>query len=87
MVSELKPQSILDLAMTLALIRPGKRHLINKCKTMGFGSIASEIWTDAADGSYIFKHSHAISYAMLVYVHANLITTQDAVMGLFENSQ
>lgn len=73
LVSKLKPKNILDIAMILALIRPGKRDLIYKCRTYGFKSIEKEIWTPNQDGSYGFRKSHSISYATLVYVHANLL--------------
>lgn len=76
LVSQLKPRSISDIAMILALIRPGKKHLIDTCKKFGFSSIKDEIWTDSNTGSYIFKKSHAFSYAMLVKVHANLLIEQ-----------
>lgn len=76
LVSELRPSSVSDVAMTLALIRPGKRHLINTCKQDGFAAIRDKIWTETADGSYSFKKSHAVSYAMLVKVHANLLIEQ-----------
>lgn len=66
----------MDIAIILALIRPGKKHLINRCKHDGFGSIAEEIWKETTDGSYAFKKAHAFSYAMLVKVHANLLIEQ-----------
>jgi DNA polymerase III alpha subunit len=73
LVSDLKPASIMEIAMILALIRPGKKHLVDRCKREGFSSIAGDIWTETNDGSYAFKKAHAFSYAMLVKVHANLL--------------
>lgn len=75
LTAKLKPQSVEHLAVILALIRPGKRHLQKKCIEQGFDSIATEIWVQDKDG-YVFKKSHAVSYAMLVYVHANLTLEQ-----------
>lgn len=75
LVSILKPTSIMDVAMVLALIRPGKRHLVDKCKSHGFDSISNEIWIESVDG-YTFKKAHAVGYAMLVKVHANLIVEE-----------
>lgn len=69
----LKPRSIDHIAMILALIRPGKKHLIGICERDGFDAIQSEIWSKSDEDGYAFKHAHAISYAMLVYVHANLL--------------
>lgn len=76
LVASLKPNSIITVAMVLALIRPGKKHLIKKCIDFGFRSIESEIWTESTDGTYSFRKSHAVSYATLVKVHANLLVEQ-----------
>lgn len=70
--ARLRPTSIEHIAMILALIRPGKRHLQWRCEAQGFDSIRDEIWVKT-DNSYAFKAAHAISYAVLVYVHANLL--------------
>ena len=60
--------SIPRLAMLLALIRPGKKHLIGK----SWKEIAETIWDKGSDG-YQFKKAHAVSYAQLVVVHMNLL--------------
>lgn len=73
LTSKLKPKSIRDIAIVLALIRPGKRHLQSKCEQFGFDSVENEVWTHDQKNGYIFRKSHAISYAFLVYVHANLL--------------
>ena len=75
LLSELKPVGILDLAMVLAMIRPGKKHLIPICKEQGFHAIQNEIWTKTED-SYFFKKSHAHSYAVLIIVQLNLLCEQ-----------
>jgi hypothetical protein len=56
------------LAMFLAIIRPGKRHLIG----LPWDKVAETIWTATEDG-YVFKKAHAVAYAHLVAVHINLI--------------
>lgn len=76
LVADLKPKSIVEIAMILALIRPGKKHLIDRCRRHGFESIKDEIWTESQDGTYTFKKAHALSYAMLVKIHANLLVEQ-----------
>lgn len=76
LVKDLKPTNINELAVVLALIRPGKRHLIDRCKRYGFNSIQTEIWEETNDGSYYFKAAHSFSYAMLVKVHACLLIEQ-----------
>jgi hypothetical protein len=60
--------SITRLAMFLAVIRPGKKHLIGE----RWSDIAKTVWDKGTDG-YTFKKSHAISYSWLVAVHMNLL--------------
>jgi DNA polymerase III alpha subunit len=72
LLAELKPTSILDLAKVLAMIRPGKKHLIPICKEQGFQAIKDEIWTKTED-AYFFKKAHAVSYASVIVVQLNLI--------------
>ena len=72
LLTELKPASIPELAMVLAMIRPGKKHLIPVCKEKGFQAINDEIWTKTED-SYFFKKAHAISYASVIVVQLNLL--------------
>ena len=62
--------SIPRMAMFLALIRPGKRHLIGKT----WREVAATVWEKTEDDAYFFKKSHSISYAHLVVVHMNLLT-------------
>jgi len=64
--------SIPRMAMFLSLIRPGKRHLVGR----SWQDIAVTIWDTAADG-YSFKKAHAVSYAVLVTLHMNLINLAD----------
>lgn len=60
--------SIPRLAMFLALIRPGKKHLIG----LPWIEVAKTIWDRGSDG-YQFKKAHAVGYAWLVAVHMNLL--------------
>lgn len=60
--------SIPRLAMFLAVIRPGKKHLIGQ----KWGEVAKTVWDKGTDG-YTFKKAHAIAYAQLVVVHMNLL--------------
>lgn len=83
LTAKLRPRSIEHIAMILAMIRPGKKHLQQRCIAQGFDSIADEIWTHRDGDAYVFKKAHAVSYAMLVYVHANILVEQaarDAIM-------
>jgi len=63
--------SIPRMAMLLALIRPGKRHLVGQT----WQEVAKTIW-DASE-EYTFKKSHAVAYAHLVSVHINLLCEQE----------
>jgi len=74
--ARLRPTSIEHIAMILALIRPGKKHLQSVCESQGFDSIRNEIWVKTDEDTYSFKKAHAISYAVLVYVHANILLEQ-----------
>lgn len=60
--------SIPRLAMFLAVIRPGKKHLIG----LPWSEISKTIW-NKEEGTYSFKKSHAVAYAHLVVVHMNLL--------------
>ena len=69
LLKQLKPTSVEQLAATLAIIRPAKRHLADKDWT----TIMNEVWTKPTDGEYYFKKAHAVSYAVACTVHMNLI--------------
>ena len=68
-LAQYKPTSVEQLAMILAIIRPGKKHLIGK----SWNEITKQVWVKPTDGSYYFKHSHAIAYAVAIVVQMNLI--------------
>ena len=69
LLKQLKPSSVEQLAATLAIIRPAKRHLANK----SWENIFKEVWIKPTNGDYFFKKAHAYAYAMSVIVHMNLI--------------
>lgn len=69
--------SIPRLAMFLALIRPGKRHLIGS----SWAEISKTIWNKGDDG-YVFKKSHSLAYSHLVVVHMNLLCEQEKEINL-----
>jgi hypothetical protein len=66
------PTSVEQLAAVLAMIRPAKRHLIGQDWT----TIMEEVWTKPTNDEYYFKKAHAVSYAMAVVVHMNLLCEQ-----------
>ena len=69
LLRQMKPHSIEELAMLLALIRPAKRHLVGKSWT----EIGTTIWEKPENGEYYFKKSHAFAYATAIVVQMNLI--------------
>lgn len=71
-LAALDVNSINKLAMFLAMIRPGKKHLIGK----PWSEVELSIWDKTSDG-YIFKKSHSFSYAMLVGLHMKIINEQE----------
>jgi hypothetical protein len=68
-VSQMKPQSVEQLAMVLAIIRPAKRSLLGE----SWQSIQKQVWLKPIDNSYYFKKSHAMSYALAIVVQLNLL--------------
>jgi DNA polymerase III alpha subunit len=69
---KMKPKSIQELAMVLAIIRPAKRHLIGK----DWSIVKSEVWQKPAGDEYFFKKAHAVAYACAIVVQMNLICEQ-----------
>ena len=73
LLASMKPDSIPRMAAFISVIRPGKAHLQNRPWTEVFESV----WDGDESRGYMFKKSHAISYAALVALHMNL-TSQAA---------
>ena len=72
LLTQLKPTSVEQLAATLAIIRPAKRHLASE----SWETIMKEVWIKPTNGEYYFKKAHAVSYAMACVVHMNLLCEQ-----------
>jgi hypothetical protein len=70
LLQRFKPQSIEDLAMILAIIRPSKAYL----QRSGWDKIREEVWVkDKNNDAYYFKRQHAISYSLAIVVNLNLL--------------
>ena len=69
LLRQLKPTSVEQLAATLAIIRPAKRHLAN----LEWPMIMNQVWIKPENDEYFFKKSHAVAYATAVVVQMNLI--------------
>ena len=65
------PETIEQLAMILAMIRPGKRHLVGK----SWEEIEKKVWIKGDNETYSFKKSHAYSYAMAIIVQLNKLVS------------
>lgn len=63
--------SIPKLAMFLAMIRPGKKHLLGK----PWNEVSKTIW-EKEDTGYSFKKSHGLAYSHLVVVNMNMLEEQ-----------
>ena len=68
-VKQHPPKSIDQLAMILAMIRPGKRHLVGK----DWKDIENDVWVRPDNETYFFKRSHSYGYALAIVVQLNLI--------------
>lgn len=66
----MQPRDLVQLAAVLAIIRPAKRHLIGK----SWNIVMRDVWKRPDNDEYYFKKSHAMSYAMAVKLHMNLLT-------------
>lgn len=72
-IKKIQPRSIMEIADTLALIRPGKAYVLNlylKDKEKG----RKELYKLDQNGNYSFKKAHAISYAMVVILQLHLLS-------------
>ena len=69
LLDRLRPDSVPRLAATISIIRPGKAHL----RDSDWPEIFRRVWDGDDSRGYVFKKSHAVSYAMLVRLHMNLL--------------
>lgn len=69
LVKKYPPQSLDDIAMLIALIRPGKKTLVGRSKEY----IMEHIWEKEIGNKYTFKKSHSYAYGLMVTLHAKLI--------------
>ena len=73
LLKSMRPDSIPRMAAFISIIRPGKAHLQNQPWDQVFRSV----WDGDSSRGFVFKQSHAISYAALVALHMNLLNTPD----------
>ncbi len=78
-LKKMKPKSVEELAMILAMIRPGKRHLLGKNWT----EISETVWIRPESGEYYFKKAHAIAYAVAITVQMNFLCSTTLQVNLY----
>lgn len=71
LISDLKPQSIMEIADIMALIRPGKRNYLGLYKKDR--EMARRILYAKDESGYSFKKSHALAYSYVVKLQLHLI--------------
>jgi hypothetical protein len=69
LLTGMRPDSIPRMAAFISLIRPGKAHLQNR----DWNTVFASVWDGDDSRGFVFKKSHAISYAALVALHMNLL--------------
>lgn len=69
-----EPKSVMDLACLIAMIRPGKRHLIGE----EWDIVRREMWKKDGDG-YYYKKSHAVAFATCIVVQLNSMVERGEV--------
>ena len=68
LLDRMRPDSIPRMAAFISVIRPGKAHL----QGLPWDQVFESVWDGDSSRGYVFKRSHAISYAALVALHMNL---------------
>lgn len=69
LLKEMKPDSIPRMAAFISIIRPGKAHLQRR----PWDEVFQTVWDGDSSQGFVFKRSHAVSYAALVALHMNLL--------------
>lgn len=73
LLNTMRPDSIPRMAAFISIIRPGKAHLQNRPWKQVFESV----WDGDDSRGFVFKKSHAVSYAHLVALHMRLLHFSD----------
>jgi len=71
LLKSMRPDSIPRMAAFISIIRPGKAHL----QGQPWDQVFASVWDGDDSRGFVFKQSHAISYAALVALHMNLLHT------------
>lgn len=71
-VKKVKPQSVQDLADIIALIRPGKRMLLN-AYLKDKEAVRKELYVKPDNGLAWYKKPHAVAYALTIVLQLHLV--------------
>lgn len=71
LLGTMRPDSIPRMAAFISVIRPGKAHLQDR----PWDEVFESVWDGDDSRGFVFKKSHAISYAHLVALHMVLLNT------------
>lgn len=71
LLDAMRPNTIPRMAAFISIIRPGKAYLQNK----DWDTVFANVWDGDDSRGFVFKKSHAVSYAALVALHMNLLNT------------
>lgn len=71
LLKQMQPDSIPRMAAFISIIRPGKAHL----QGQPWDQVFETVWDGDASRGFVFKKSHAVSYAALVALHMNLLNS------------
>ena len=69
LLDSMRPDSVSRMAAFISIIRPGKSHLQRR----SWSEVFASVWDGDDSRGYVFKKSHAMSYAVLVALHMNLL--------------
>lgn len=72
-VNYIKPKSVEDLADCIAVIRPGKKHLLDSYDHNNKKQFRKKLYDKNDKNVYSYKKGHAISYALTVVLQLHLI--------------
>lgn len=69
LLDRMRPDSIPRMAAFISVIRPGKAHLQGRA----WPEVFESVWDGDNTRGFVFKKSHAVSYARLVALHMVLL--------------
>ena len=72
LVTQVHPESVLELADCIALVRPHGRRLLDKYLQDREGT-RTALYSKPVDGRAYYKRSHAVAYSLVIVLQLHLI--------------